>query len=196
MWWQNQVLYLVPTTTGPLLKCSFSAGNESNVDEMCTCNDCFFHRRECDQVASDLRRAGIHAQSYHAGLSDDERVVIQERWINEDGCKVRTLAGYSNLYCKYSQTWELRTVKGLLQVALFSRQSNWSEKFHCLWVGKSWGAKAWIFLVNALINTFVLQKQSVKNHTVECVYRNVKHVCIPGPGLAVTVAGSIWQLSH
>jgi superfamily II DNA helicase RecQ len=46
-------------------------------------------RRECDQVAQDLRKAGIHAQAYHAGLSDNERTDIQQRWIREDRCKVR-----------------------------------------------------------------------------------------------------------
>ena len=48
----------------------------------------FFSRNECDQVAGELRKAGIQAQAYHAGLSDGQRTSIQERWINEDGCKV------------------------------------------------------------------------------------------------------------
>ncbi|KAI0237350.1 hypothetical protein LSAT2_012148 [Lamellibrachia satsuma] len=45
-------------------------------------------RRECDQVALDLRRAGIGAQSYHAGLTDAERTAVQERWMDEGPCKV------------------------------------------------------------------------------------------------------------
>ena len=45
-------------------------------------------RRECDQVALDLRRAGIGAQSYHAGLSDAERTAVQERWMEDGPCKV------------------------------------------------------------------------------------------------------------
>jgi hypothetical protein len=45
-------------------------------------------RRECDQTAQELRGAGVAAQAYHAGLSDGQRIEIQERWINEDRCKV------------------------------------------------------------------------------------------------------------
>ena len=45
-------------------------------------------RRECDTVSQDLRKAGIHAQSYHAGLTDNQRIDIQKRWITETNCKV------------------------------------------------------------------------------------------------------------
>lgn len=47
------------------------------------------HRRDCDVVAGDLNKAGIAAISYHAGLSDDERVMAQQRWVQEEQCKVR-----------------------------------------------------------------------------------------------------------
>ena len=40
-------------------------------------------------VADDLNKAGIAALSYHAGLGDDERVMAQQRWIQEEQCKVR-----------------------------------------------------------------------------------------------------------
>ena len=46
-------------------------------------------RNECDQVAGDLKKAGIKAAPYHAGLSDSQRTSIQDRWLNENGCKVR-----------------------------------------------------------------------------------------------------------
>ena len=45
-------------------------------------------RKECDEVAEELRRARIPALSYHAGLNDKERTEAQMRWIREDGCKV------------------------------------------------------------------------------------------------------------
>ena len=48
----------------------------------------FVCRRECDQVSQDLRRAGIMSEPYHAGLSDSARIEVQERWLNEDKCKV------------------------------------------------------------------------------------------------------------
>ncbi|KAK3583557.1 hypothetical protein CHS0354_026147 [Potamilus streckersoni] len=45
-------------------------------------------RNECDTVARDMSKAGIQAVSYHAGLRDDERAAIQERWLNGSRCKV------------------------------------------------------------------------------------------------------------
>ena len=45
-------------------------------------------RRECDSVSQDLRKAGIPAQSYHAGLVDKQRTDVQKRWISETNCKV------------------------------------------------------------------------------------------------------------
>jgi superfamily II DNA helicase RecQ len=44
-------------------------------------------RNECDKVADDLRKAGIQAVAYHAGLADPKRARIQEDWIR-DKCKV------------------------------------------------------------------------------------------------------------
>ncbi|XP_050402456.1 recQ-like DNA helicase BLM [Patella vulgata] len=41
-------------------------------------------RKECDNVASDLQKAGIQAVSYHAGLSDKQRFDIQEQWLYGD----------------------------------------------------------------------------------------------------------------
>ena len=48
----------------------------------------FFCRKECDEVADELRRAKIAALPYHAGLNDKERTDVQMRWIREEGCKV------------------------------------------------------------------------------------------------------------
>ena len=45
-------------------------------------------RNECDQTAQELKRAGLQAEAYHAGLADRERASVQERWINEQGCKI------------------------------------------------------------------------------------------------------------
>lgn len=45
-------------------------------------------RYDCDQVAGHLKKAGLEAESYHAGLTDNQRVSVQERWLNERRCKV------------------------------------------------------------------------------------------------------------
>lgn len=45
-------------------------------------------RNECDTVAGNLSKAGIQAVSYHAGLSDGERISVQEQWLNGYRCKV------------------------------------------------------------------------------------------------------------
>ena len=59
---------------------------------MCT-NSCSFTRKECDDVASQLGKVGILSVSYHAGLSDSERTMIQEKWLNGNRCKVRLCPG-------------------------------------------------------------------------------------------------------
>lgn len=41
-----------------------------------------FSRKDCDQVAQDLKRNGIQALAYHAGLSDGVREKRQTLWIN------------------------------------------------------------------------------------------------------------------
>lgn len=48
-----------------------------------------FLRKDCDSTAQELRGAGIKAEAYHAGLSDRDRVAVQEKWINSEACKVR-----------------------------------------------------------------------------------------------------------
>ncbi|XP_038124727.1 Bloom syndrome protein homolog isoform X2 [Cyprinodon tularosa] len=45
-------------------------------------------RNDCDALADSLKRAGIQALSYHAGLSDGDREYVQSKWINQDGCQV------------------------------------------------------------------------------------------------------------
>ncbi|KAF6737296.1 Bloom syndrome protein [Oryzias melastigma] len=45
-------------------------------------------RNDCDAMAESLKRAGIQALSYHAGLSDGDREYVQSKWINQDGCQV------------------------------------------------------------------------------------------------------------
>ncbi|WAQ98944.1 BLM-like protein [Mya arenaria] len=45
-------------------------------------------RKECDTTSEALSKAGILSVSYHAGLTDGERVMIQEKWIQGNRCKV------------------------------------------------------------------------------------------------------------
>ncbi|KAG1709138.1 Bloom syndrome [Nymphon striatum] len=40
-------------------------------------------RKECDEVAGDLRKHGISAVPYHAGLSDENRTKTQDNWVND-----------------------------------------------------------------------------------------------------------------
>lgn len=46
-------------------------------------------------MAESLQRAGILALSYHAGLKDSDREYVQSKWINQDGCQVRSPLNYS-----------------------------------------------------------------------------------------------------
>jgi ATP-dependent DNA helicase RecQ len=41
-------------------------------------------RKKAAEVAESLRRAGITARAYHAGLADDERADVQEAWMRDD----------------------------------------------------------------------------------------------------------------
>ncbi|XP_068459015.1 recQ-like DNA helicase BLM isoform X2 [Clinocottus analis] len=45
-------------------------------------------RHDCDTMAESLQRARILALAYHAGLKDDDRELVQTKWINQDGCQV------------------------------------------------------------------------------------------------------------
>ncbi|ELW62827.1 Bloom syndrome protein [Tupaia chinensis] len=45
-------------------------------------------RHECDTMADTLRKDGLAALAYHAGLSDSSRDEVQHKWINQDGCQV------------------------------------------------------------------------------------------------------------
>nr|CAD7437742.1 unnamed protein product [Timema bartmani] len=49
-------------------------------------------RKECDNVARDLKQAGIKAGPYHAGLTDPQRSKVQGEWIT-DKVKVRIESG-------------------------------------------------------------------------------------------------------
>ena len=46
------------------------------------------YRRDCELMAGELCKAGLAALCYHAGLSDGERSSVQQRWVQEDRCKV------------------------------------------------------------------------------------------------------------
>ena len=39
-------------------------------------------------MAASLKKAGIQAEPYHAGLSDRERIAVQDRWVAAEFCKV------------------------------------------------------------------------------------------------------------
>ena len=41
-------------------------------------------------MAGELVKANIAALAYHAGLKDDQRSMVQQRWVLEDRCKVYT----------------------------------------------------------------------------------------------------------
>lgn len=41
-------------------------------------------------MAGELVKANIAALAYHAGLKDDQRSMVQQRWVLEDRCKVRS----------------------------------------------------------------------------------------------------------
>uniref|UniRef100_UPI00398F8886 recQ-like DNA helicase BLM n=1 Tax=Pristiophorus japonicus TaxID=55135 RepID=UPI00398F8886 len=45
-------------------------------------------RHECDTLAEKLKRCGIAGLAYHAGLEDSNRDLVQNKWINQDGCQV------------------------------------------------------------------------------------------------------------
>lgn len=45
-------------------------------------------RKDCEAVSSELNKAKISSLPYHAGLSDAERAVVQDRWVRERRCKV------------------------------------------------------------------------------------------------------------
>ncbi|XP_063170119.1 recQ-like DNA helicase BLM [Candoia aspera] len=45
-------------------------------------------RYECDSVANALQGSGLSALAYHAGLPDSTRDLVQQKWINQDGCQV------------------------------------------------------------------------------------------------------------
>ena len=49
------------------------------------------NRRDCELMASELFKANIAALAYHAGLKDDERSTVQQRWVLEDRCKVHNI---------------------------------------------------------------------------------------------------------
>lgn len=46
------------------------------------------NRRDCEVMAGELFKANIAALAYHAGLKDDERSTVQQRWVQENRCKV------------------------------------------------------------------------------------------------------------
>ncbi|NWV68813.1 BLM protein, partial [Malurus elegans] len=45
-------------------------------------------RHECDTTAAILQKEGLAALAYHAGLTDSNRDLVQQKWVNQDGCQV------------------------------------------------------------------------------------------------------------
>lgn len=42
-----------------------------------------FSRKECEDVARELRACGVNSVPYHAGLPDEERTRTQTLWMND-----------------------------------------------------------------------------------------------------------------
>ena len=40
-------------------------------------------RKECEDVANELCKNGIHSLAYHAGLPNESRTSVQSKWIND-----------------------------------------------------------------------------------------------------------------
>ncbi|NWH41611.1 BLM protein, partial [Chloropsis hardwickii] len=45
-------------------------------------------RHECDTTAAILQKEGLAALAYHAGLTDSNRDLVQQKWVNQEGCQV------------------------------------------------------------------------------------------------------------
>ncbi|NWR36321.1 BLM protein, partial [Tachuris rubrigastra] len=45
-------------------------------------------RHECDTTAAILQKEGLAALAYHAGLTDTNRDLVQQKWVNQEGCQV------------------------------------------------------------------------------------------------------------
>ncbi|NWT62076.1 BLM protein, partial [Erythrocercus mccallii] len=45
-------------------------------------------RHECDTTAAILQKEGLAALAYHAGLTDANRDLVQQKWVNQEGCQV------------------------------------------------------------------------------------------------------------
>ena len=45
-------------------------------------------RNECESTSETLRKSGIKALPYHAGMNDNKRSEIQDAWMNDKNCKV------------------------------------------------------------------------------------------------------------
>ncbi len=43
-----------------------------------------FTRKECEELAAELRRSGVDAEHYHAGLDDARRAEVQERFMTDE----------------------------------------------------------------------------------------------------------------
>ena len=48
-----------------------------------------FCRRDCEVVSAELNQSGIPSVAYHAGLPDEERSSVQNRWLRDTNCKVK-----------------------------------------------------------------------------------------------------------
>lgn len=50
-------------------------------------------RKECEELAADLRRSGVDAAAYHAGMGSNQRADVQERFMTDElGVVVATIA--------------------------------------------------------------------------------------------------------
>ena len=80
-------------------------------------NDCgivyCLSRKDCDSIASTMKSNGIKALSYHAGLSDHQRIDIQGKWISEQVLKMLfCIQKYKNL--KIDKIKKISVVKNII----------------------------------------------------------------------------------
>jgi bloom syndrome protein len=80
-------------------------------------------RKDCEQVAEQLRNFNINAEFYHANVSNEERSVIQQRWLEDEiNVIVATIAFGLGIQM---------TIASLTLKELISQMSDLCSIIHC-----------------------------------------------------------------